>query len=73
MFGGSLSEQKKYAEAEPLLISGYSGVVQREAAIPLPDRSVLSEVGERVLHLYEEWGQPAKAVEWRKRIETDPK
>ena len=73
MLGGSLSEQKRYAEAEPLLIAGYSGVVQREAAIPLPDRPVLSEAGERVVHLYEEWRQPAKAVEWRKRIQTDSK
>jgi len=34
MLGGSLLGQKKYAEAEPLLLSGYEGMKQREVKIP---------------------------------------
>ena len=34
MLGDSLLGQKKYAEAEPLLLSGYEGLKQREASIP---------------------------------------
>ena len=31
MLGGSLEGQKKYREAEPLLVSGYGGVIKRKA------------------------------------------
>ena len=34
LLGASLLGQKKYAEAEPLLVAGYSGLKQREAKIP---------------------------------------
>ncbi len=71
MLGGSLEGQKKYAEAEPLLISGYGGVMQREAAIPLKDRRVLSEAGERIVQLYEDWEKPEKAAEWRNRLQPN--
>jgi tetratricopeptide (TPR) repeat protein len=69
MLGGSLKGQKKYTEAEPLLISGYGGVMQREAAIPLKDRLVLSQAGERIVQLYEDWEKPQKAAEWRERLQ----
>ena len=32
--GGVLLGQKKYADAEPLLLQGYEGMKQREAKIP---------------------------------------
>jgi tetratricopeptide (TPR) repeat protein/predicted Ser/Thr protein kinase len=70
MLGGSLEGQKKYTEAEPLLISGYGGVMQREAAIPLKDRLVLSQAGERIVQLYENWEKPQKAAEWRDRLQS---
>ncbi len=34
MLGGALLGQQKYAEAEPLLLAGYDGMKQREAADP---------------------------------------
>src|SRR5262249_32190297 len=37
LLGAILAAQKRYAEAEPLLISGYEGLIQRRATI-LPDR-----------------------------------
>jgi tetratricopeptide (TPR) repeat protein len=69
MLGGSLEGQKKYSEAEPLLISGYRGVTQREATIPLEDRRVLSDAGERIVQLYESWGNLEKAAEWRQKLQ----
>jgi hypothetical protein len=36
MLGGALAGQKKFQEAEPLLVEGYSGLKEREAKIP-PD------------------------------------
>lgn len=33
LLGGALAGQKRFAEAEPLLVSGYEGMKQREAKI----------------------------------------
>jgi hypothetical protein len=38
LLGGALLGQKKYAEAEPLLVHGYEGLKAREARIPAPER-----------------------------------
>ena len=43
MLGGALLGQKKYAEAEPLLLAGYEGTKQREATIPPQIRICLPE------------------------------
>jgi tetratricopeptide (TPR) repeat protein len=66
--GGSLLGQKKYAEAEPLIVSGYEGMRFREAKIRPHDKSLLVEAGERVVQFYDAWGKPDKAAEWRGKI-----
>ena len=66
--GAVLAGQKKYAEAEPLLIQGYEGLKARAAKIPAPGKSNLAEAAERIVRLYEAWGKPEKAAEWRKRL-----
>jgi hypothetical protein len=53
--GGSLRSQKRYAEAEPLIVAGYEGLKAREARIPPPGKPRLTEAAERVVRLYEEW------------------
>jgi eukaryotic-like serine/threonine-protein kinase len=68
MLGESLEGQKRYGEAEPLLISGYSGVMEREAEISLQDRQALSEAGDRIVQLYQDWQKPDKAAEWRAKL-----
>jgi len=70
LLGASLAGQSQYAEAESLLVSGYQGMLQREAAIPLEDRPVLSQAGERIVQLYEKWEKPEKAAEWRERLQS---
>ena len=70
LLGASLAGQSQYAEAESLLVSGYLGMMQREAAVPLEDRLVLSQAGERIVQLYENWGKPEKAAEWRERLQA---
>jgi hypothetical protein len=42
--GGSLLGQKKYAQAEPLLLAGYKGMKQREAKIPAYAKKVHNRV-----------------------------
>jgi lipopolysaccharide biosynthesis regulator YciM len=73
MLGGSLLGQKKHAEAEPLLASGYEGMKQRENLIPQQARAVfLKEALQRLVQLYEATGQSEKAAQYRQRLtETD--
>ncbi len=66
--GGSLLGRKQYAEAEPLIVSGYEGMKAREARIPPPGKPRFAEGAERVIRLYEEWGKKDKAAEWRTRL-----
>ena len=53
MLGASLLGQEKYAEAEPLLLSGYEGMKQREEMIPPQGKARLTEAIERLVQLYE--------------------
>ena len=58
---------KKYDEAEPLLISGYEGMRQRESGIR--ERSkVLTESLESMIQLYEATFRFEKAAEWRTKL-----
>jgi hypothetical protein len=40
----------------------------REARIAVPERDRLREAAERVVHLYEDWGKPAKATAWKAKL-----
>jgi tetratricopeptide (TPR) repeat protein len=68
LLGGSLLGQKKYAAAEPLLLTGYEGMKQREAKIPANSRQYLTEALERLVQLYDAWRKKDKADEWRKKL-----
>jgi hypothetical protein len=50
--GGALLGQKRYDEAEPLLLKGYDGMKQRSANIPPQAKERLTEAAERLLLLY---------------------
>jgi hypothetical protein len=69
VLGGCLVDQKKCDEAEPLLISGYEGMKQREGSIPADSKRCLKEAPHRLVQLHEAAGQPEKAAEWQKRLE----
>jgi hypothetical protein len=66
--GGALLGQGKYAEAEPLVVPGYEGMKAREAKIPAWSKTNLAQAAERVVRLYEAWGNPEKATEWKARL-----
>jgi len=68
MLGGSLLGQKKYAEAEPLLVSGYEGMKQREVNIPLEGKVRLSETLQRLVKLCEATSRPNQAAEWKQKL-----
>jgi len=67
LLGASLAGQKKYAEAEPLLLEGYRGMLARRDRIGVPERYHLDRAREWLVELYNAWSKPDKAGEWRKK------
>ena len=70
MLGGALLGQKKYAEAEPLLLAGYEGLKQREVKIPPLGKVRLNEALERLVQLDEALEKKDDAAKWRKKLES---
>ena len=66
--GRALLGQKKYAEAEPLLTQAYEGLMAHRAQFPSQDTQDIIAAGDSIVALYEAWGQPNKAAEWRVKI-----
>jgi serine/threonine protein kinase/Tfp pilus assembly protein PilF len=69
LLGGCLLEQQKYTAAEPLLVSGYMGIKQREGRIPPEYRQLrLGEALERLVELYKRTDRPSRAVETKQQL-----
>jgi tetratricopeptide (TPR) repeat protein len=73
ILGEALSDQKKFAEAEPVLLSGYEGLKQHQDTIPSQDHPRLTKALERLVKLYEAWGKPDKAMKWRQELAATKK
>jgi eukaryotic-like serine/threonine-protein kinase len=67
LLGAGLAGEKKYAEAEPLLLEGYQGMLARKDRIAVPDRCNLDLAHQWIVQLYQAWGKPDKATEWKKK------
>jgi eukaryotic-like serine/threonine-protein kinase len=68
LLGAALLGQKRYAEAEPLLLAGYQGMKEGEGQIPRPQKMRLIESAERIVQLYEATANKDKAKEWQKKL-----
>jgi tetratricopeptide (TPR) repeat protein len=68
LLGASLAGQKKYPEAEPLLLEGYQGMLARRDRMGVPGWSHLDRAREWIVQLYQDWGKPEKAAEWREKL-----
>ncbi len=67
--GAALMGRRQYDEAEPLLISGYEGMRQRDAGIR--DRNkVLTESIQDLIQLFEATSRPEQAAEWKTKLTT---
>jgi non-specific serine/threonine protein kinase/serine/threonine-protein kinase len=67
--GACLLGQKKYAEAEPLLLKGYAELRQHQEKIPACFRVTrLTEALDWLGRLYEETDKPDEASRWRKEL-----
>lgn len=72
MVGMSLLGQRKYAEAEPLLVDGYQGLKARQANYVGGDERATSAL-QRLVRLYEESGKKDEAAKWRRELEARQK
>ena len=68
LLGASLVGLRKFAAAEPALVEGYEGMLQRKSRIRVPARSVLAEAGQRLVDFYQSQGKPDKATEWKRKL-----
>ncbi|MBL8824627.1 MAG: tetratricopeptide repeat protein [Planctomycetia bacterium] len=73
MLGGALLGQKKYTEAEQLLLKGYEGMKAREKTMQLQDNTRLPEALDRLIQLYTETSKPEEVKKWQAEKEKLPK
>src|SRR5262249_45863285 len=69
VIGACLFARGCYTDAELLLLSGYEHL---KAAPQVPIEQ-LPKAGDRLIRLYEAWGKPENAAEWRARRDQLPK
>ncbi len=62
--GVCLVKQKRFADAEPLFIEFYDVSAKSRDASP----AAVQAAGRQVVQLYEAWGKPEKAAEWREKL-----
>jgi hypothetical protein len=65
LLGSALLDQKKYAEAEPLLVKGYEGMKAREKNIPPQGKDRLPETLDRLIDLYTATNKPDEVKKYQ--------
>ncbi len=68
LLGANLAAQGRFAEAEAPAVEGYRGMVRKQAGIAFEERPGIERAAARIVQLYESWGKPDQAAEWRKRV-----
>jgi eukaryotic-like serine/threonine-protein kinase len=68
VLGAAISGQKRYSEAEPLLLNGYAGMLERKATIPTREQDSLAQAVKWIVQLYNDSGQSDKAAEWQAKL-----
>ena len=67
LIGAGLAGQQKHAEAESLLLAGYQGMAERKERMGAYNWYHLDRARDWIIRLYQSWGKPDKAAEWRSR------
>jgi serine/threonine protein kinase len=68
LLGTNLLGQKRFAEAEPLIVLGYEDMKAHEAKMPTRSKPQLSRAAERVVRLYEAWGKSEEVRIWKEKL-----
>ena len=73
MLGASLAAQKKFEEAEPLLISGYDGMGtgRQSTNANMVSRFTRAQAGEAIVQLYADWAKTEKQSGWIEKLKTE--
>jgi serine/threonine protein kinase len=71
LLGAALSRQESFQDAESLLVSGYRGLLERRHRMPAYNAPSIAQAGDRIVELYQNWGKPDQAAEWRKQVTAD--
>ncbi len=64
--GESLTQQRKFKEAEPLLVQAAEQILDRPELMKLERRAT----AQRVIDLFEQWGNAGQAAHWKQRLAT---
>ncbi|MGQ0613931.1 MAG: tetratricopeptide repeat protein [Planctomycetaceae bacterium] len=77
LLGEALFRRGRFAEAEPLVVGGYEGVMARRAQVPPQGEQWIEKAAARILHLYEAWhaaepgkGHDIKLAEWKSKLKS---
>ena len=68
LIGGSLLNERRFAEAEAFIVPGYEGMKAREARLSYRERPSLIGAAEQVVRLYESWNKPDQAAMWKSKL-----
>ena len=68
--GASLIGQKKFAEAEPVLLSVYKGIEARASTIGPAHKIRMAKAAERLVELYDATGNALQSDRWRAIVKT---
>jgi hypothetical protein len=60
-----MAKQRRWDEAEPLLLA-YAADLAKKSSV----EGELGEVEREIAEMYEAWGKPEKAKEWRAKLEA---
>jgi serine/threonine protein kinase len=69
----SILGQKRFSQAEKLLLSSYDGVKKRESDLPTDRKDRVGKIAERLVQLYTEWGKSDEAEKWKKTLAESEK
>jgi hypothetical protein len=70
LLGASLAGERRYEEAEPLLLAAYETMIQRRDKVPAASQPDLDSAGAQIVRLYEDWRKLDKAAEWRSKLKA---
>jgi serine/threonine protein kinase/tetratricopeptide (TPR) repeat protein len=70
LLGEALTGEKKYADAEPLLLDGYQGMKKNQEQLSGNRARKLAKAAQRLVALYTAWPKPDLAAQWRGTVDS---
>jgi non-specific serine/threonine protein kinase/serine/threonine-protein kinase len=68
--GAAIAAQKRFAEAEPMLLSGYDGMMRTRDGMAAGERKYLGRAIERIEQFYLACGKPSEAAAWHSKLNS---